>query len=230
MSVAYISDVDDTGTAISSNVTAFAVSGTNPVVVVGIAFEHATATVASVVCGGGLTSSTPVEVKTVRNVATFESIWAIPAPTGTGTITVTFSASVLFRVNYILMQDAHQTTPCPTADAVSSVAATNPNNLTPANLTANDASVGIGANTAGGDAPVFTPNETINDNSGTINCAGGYKLGTGAVTVTWGVVADNAMLAVRVAQAAGGGGLTAAQEIPAFDQQASSAYVGQVWN
>jgi hypothetical protein len=199
MAVAYISTTRDDGTNAASAFSGFVTSGTNPVVVLLIGLKHATATVSSVVLTGGITSGTPVEVKTIREVATYLSIWAIPAPTGTGTITINFSTSVLYHSAALLLQGADQTTPC--TDGASAHGATNPLTVTCANLTASDASVGIGANTNGGDAPVFTGTaETLNDNGDLINVAGGYKLGTGAVSVLWGVVADDALAALSNAR------------------------------
>src|SRR6187549_1089896 len=139
MAVAYVSDTDKTPTTGSSfTYTSFAVSGTNPVILVCIALDSTTATVSSVACSAGLTSGTPVEVKTQRstggNTATWVSIWAIPAPSGTGTITVTLSASVPWQSNAILLSGADQTTPCPGADAGSASGSTpSPLSVTPAN-------------------------------------------------------------------------------------------------
>lgn len=213
MAVSYTSDTDKTpATGTSIAYTSFAVSGTNPVILLLIALNSATATVSSVVLSAGLTGGTLVEVITIRNTQgannTYLSIWAIPAPTGTGTITATLSASVPWQSNAILMAGADQTTPCPGADAVTATGVTNPLTVTPANLTANDAAVGIGANGNDGDAPTFNQTQTFNNNTTTINAAAGYHLGTGAVTVTWGTPSSvDAMAAVRVAAAAGGGGV-----------------------
>jgi hypothetical protein len=214
VAVAYVSDTDKTpATGTSIAYTSFAVSGTNPVIVLIIAYYDAatTTTVSGVAVSAGLTAGTPVEVvfrRCTANSGTAVSIWAIPAPSGTGTITATLSASVPWQSNAILLQGADQTTPCPTGDAASTDnagGATNPLSVTPANLTANDAAVGGGANGNGGDAPTFNQTETFNNNTSIVNLAAGYHLGTGAVTVTWGSQdAVDTLAAVRVVASAGG--------------------------
>lgn len=213
MAVAFTSDTDKTpATASSFTYTSFAVSGTNPVILVCIALFSpgtGTFTVSSVVVSAGLTAGTPVEVKNIQTSAgangTFISIWAIPAPSGTGTITVTLSGSTAYQSNAILMSGADQTTPCPAADAASTSGVTNPLSVTPANLTANDAAVGMGGNGNDGDAPTFQQTQTFNNNTTSINAAGGYHLGTGAVSVNWGTASSiDSLVGVRVAAASAG--------------------------
>jgi hypothetical protein len=208
MAVAYVSDTDQTpATAASFTYPSFAVSGTNPVILVLTAVNTvAGATVTNVAVSAGL-SGTPAAVIAVANTlvsgTTYVSVWAIAAPSGTGTITVTLSASAAYQSNAILFQGADQTTPCPGADAVSAQGATNPLSVTPANLTANDAAVGIGSNATDGDAPTWNQTQTFNNNSTSVNAAAGYHLGTGAVTVTWGSpVAADLLAAVRIAATA----------------------------
>lgn len=207
-SVAYISDADKApATAASFTFTSYAISGTNPVVVLLIALAGTIAaeTVSSVAVSAGLTAGTPVEVKKLQTSASvIVSIWCIPAPTGTGTITVTLSASLAYQANAILMQGADQTTPCPLADGVTAAGITNPLTVTPTNLTANDAAVGAGGNAGAGDAPTFNQTQTFNDNTSAVNMAGGYHLGTGAVTVTWGTPdAVDTLVGIRVVASGG---------------------------
>src|SRR3990167_5047031 len=105
MAVAYVSDVDKTpATGSSFTYTSFAITGTNPVLLVLIGLDSTTATVSSVVLSAGLSGGTPVEVKTQRKDRMYGSIWAVPAPTGTGTITVTLSASVPWQSNAIVFR------------------------------------------------------------------------------------------------------------------------------
>lgn len=208
--VTYTSDADKapaTGTSIAY--TSFAISGSNPVVTLLIALDSTTATVSGVVCSAGLTCGTPVEVKTKRDVndalRTYVSVWCLPAPSGTGTITATLSASVQWQSNAILLAGAHQTTPCPGADAVTANAITEPLSVTPTNLTANDAAVAFCGNAGAGDNPTFTSTQTYANNTTNVNAAGGYHLGTGAVACSWvSQSSDDVIVAIRVAEAGGG--------------------------
>ena len=219
MAIAYVADTDQApATGSSFTYTSFAVSGTNPVIIVLIALDAATEVVNSVAVSAGLSAGTPVEVKALRSSSglskTYVSIWAIPAPTGTGTITVTLSGSVPYQSNAILLSGADQTTPCPTGDAVTATGATNPLSVTPTNLTANDAAVGAGANAEDGDAPSWDQTSTFNNNTTAVNMAGGYHLGTGAVSCTWGIAAGtDVIIGVRVVDAGGGGDTLFAQAI-----------------
>lgn len=208
MAVAYTSDFDFTpATGTSIQKTSYAISGTNPVVIFAIALKSTSATVSSVAVSAGLTSGTPVEVKTLRDgdniLDSYVSLWAIPAPSGTGTITATLSASVPWQANLILFSGAHQTTPCPTGDAVSVDTNTTTMTLTPTNLTANDAAVGIGANTDG-DNPTWNQTQTFQNNTTAVNAAAGYHLGTGSVSITWGSTGSQVMVAARIQEASGG--------------------------
>lgn len=206
------SEADGRDTQTSHIFTGVVTSGTDPVIILPIALNSLTATVSSVVVSAGLTAGTPVECKTVRNGTTYLSLWAIPAPTGTGTITVTYSGSVEYRVDAILLQGAHQTTPCPAADAVTASANgsgdPNPLSATAANLTANDMAVAVGANSITGDAPTLDSpgTETFNYNAGTLNAAMGYHAGTGAMSVTWGAkTTTDTLLVARIAAVAAAG-------------------------
>lgn len=203
LAVAYTSDVDKTpATGSSFTYTSFAVNGINPLIIVCIGMASTTATVSSVAVSAGLTASTPVEVKTVRDSDAYTSIWAIPAPSGTGTITVTLSASVPWQSHAILLANADQRIPCPTEDAVT---ATDPGgifsslSLTPTNLTNEDASVGFASLTVAGEPSGFLPNQTFLNTTTSVNSTGGYRLGFGSVTSNYiSVNGFKAMVAVRV--------------------------------
>jgi len=214
MAVSYTSDTDKTPTTGSSfTYTSFAVSGTNPVIVLLIALADDTATVSSVAVSAGLTSGTPVEVITVRSVGgdtphTYLSGWAIPAPSGTGTITVTLSASVAWQSTAILLAGADQTTQCPTgAGNVGSPTGISPNPLTITlgNLAAGEIGVGLGAQSTTGDGPTFDQTETFNNNTTNVNAAAGYRTGAGAISVTWTATSSNdSLIAIRVVAAGAG--------------------------
>lgn len=210
--VTLTSDVDKSPTTGSSfTYTSFAVSGTNPAIAVLIGLASDTATVSSVAVSAGLSAGTPVEVGTARSASgttkTYLSIWCIPAPSGTGTITVSLSASVAWQSNAQLWAGAHQTTPCPTgAGNVDSASGITPNPLTItlSNLTTDEAGIGIGCQNTDGDAPTFGPTETFNNNTTNINCAAGYRTGAGAVTTTWSSASSSdTLLAIRMVPAAG---------------------------
>ena len=197
--VAYISDADDVnpGATSTSVFTSFAVSGTNPAILIVIAMRATS--VSSVVLSAGLTSGTPYLVKTQTNGNTTMEIWAIPAPTGTGTITVTLGTAATHQTNAILVQGADQTTPAPIADSASTTGSTSPLTVSPTNLTANDAVIYGGGQTDSGDAPLVADTQTFIGNSGTTNMSAGYRLGTGSVSVSWGIAAPTeVVVAARV--------------------------------
>jgi len=213
MAVAYISDADQTpATSATITYSSFAVSGSNPVIVVAVALKSATATVSSVVCSAGLTSGTPVEIKNFRGgtgdvLTTFGSIWVIPAPVGTGTITVNLSASVPWQSNAILFSGADQTTPRSSGDAVTLQSLStdpSPNTLTvtPTNLTANDAAVIIGVSTSFGTITGVQQTVTYTDGGTDPNASVGYHLGTGSVSCLWsaftGRQGEEVVVAIRL--------------------------------
>lgn len=201
--VSYISDadkIDQTGTNVDS-FTSFAVSGTKPTIIVTAALSSATGNVSSIALSGGLTGGTPYLCKQQRNGITDLEVWAIPAPSGTGTITVNYSVTADHQSNAALLQGANQTTPCVTTDS----AGTTGNNVTPlsvtaTNLTANDMVIYGGAQTVTGDAPhAIVGTEIFYGNSTATNLAVGYHAGTGAVTATWSQTAPTeAMISARV--------------------------------
>lgn len=205
MAATAVSDYADPGTSGLDIVwIGAAVSGTNPAIVCLFSLVDATATITGVSVSAGLTAGTPVEVISIRNGTAYISIWVIPAPAGTGTITATRSATVEFNANAILFQGAHQTTPCPGADAQSTTGSTSPLNVTCPNVTANDAIAGMGS-VVGGDNPQWTVGtQTFFENSDSLNSAAGYREGNGGATVTFGATGTEALAAVRVAAAAAG--------------------------
>ena len=220
--VAFVSDTDNTrsdDTPVAGPVwTSFAVTGTNPVIILLIAMNTNTNSVSSVVLSAGLSGTVQggAAVKTLQvpSTVTRLELWCIAAPSGTGTITTNFSANTAYQSDAILMQGADQTTPCPTGDAGTANGVTNPLSVTPNNLTANDSAVGFGVNINAGDNPCWlvstcpgTPDsrQTIYKNSTNTNMAGGYRLGANAVTVNWGIAdAIDGMIAARIAAVATG--------------------------
>lgn len=187
----------------------------NPIIAVitGWDFSTGTETVSSVACSGsGVTCGTPVEVKVQRNSRTYISIWCIPNPVGVVTVTVTPSTSRPYQAGWILFSSGNAAVACPTGagnvDAVTGT--TNPLSVTLANLTANDAAVGIGANANAGDAPSFQQTKILDNNTTNVNASGGYHLGTGAVSCLWngGGAGDavDTFVAIRIAEDGGGGG------------------------
>lgn len=187
MAVSYTSDVDKADVGSGNDVfTSFAISGTNPAVIICCSMNAFS--VSSVVLSAGLTGGTPYLVKAQTNGTTQSEIWAIPAPSGTGTITVSYSSSGNHQCCAVLLAGADQTTPAPTADAASATTSTSPLSVTPSNLTSNDVSVFLGANSVAGDAPqaqTSPQTEIFFGNSTLVNQAVGYKTGTGSVTITW---------------------------------------------
>lgn len=204
--VAYISDTDKApASSTSFTYTSFAVSGTNPGIAVLVALDvtvNGTRTL-SVATSAGLTGTVAKAATVTTNSDTQVDLWCITAPSGTGTITVSWTGSAPYQSNAILFQHTNQTTMCPTGAGNVGTASTNPPNpltITLANLTSNDACIGMGANSVDGDNPQFQQTQTFANNTSNVNAAGGYHLGTGACSVLWGTTTSNATLAVaRVA-------------------------------
>jgi len=176
------------------------VSGSNPVIIISVGLDSTTATVSSV--SWSLGSGTAVEVKNQRNNTSFASVWAIPAPAaGSGTYTVNLSASVPYQIDAALFTGAHQITPCPLSDAVSTTASGGTGaalSLTPTNVSANDASFGAASNTISGDVNSFAPNQIFLDDTTTVNFMDGYRIGVGSVTANFNVNGNRSFVAVRV--------------------------------
>jgi len=213
MAVAFstnVTQVENFNGSVAKNIT---VSGANPVLIVDIAINDATATVTSVTWSLG--SGTTVEVKTARGTEAFASVWAVPAPApGAGTLTYNLSATKNNTGNISLYTGADQTTPCPLADAVSSVAQLTSETLTPANLTASDAAAGHCVATVSGDVTGVTPNQDFLDIGADMDMGAGHANGTTGVTFAYADTSSHsAKVAVRIA-AAGGGGGAASGSIP----------------
>lgn len=209
MAVAFVTHAAVTPATGSSFTRTITVSGTNPVlgISIGISSTGGTAVVSSVTwsLGGSLS-----EIKNLRAVTTttFGSIWALAAPAaGAGTLTITLSASVPYQADAWVFSGADQTTPCPTGDAVTS--GTDDAVLTPTNLTANDATTGLGTNTVLGNAVSVAPNQRYLDLTTAVNLMTGDATGTTSLTFSnEDAPTFFAFVAVRIAAAGAGIGAT----------------------
>lgn len=185
------------------------VGGNKPVIAVAVGICIAgsgcsAATVSSV--SWSLGSGTASQITTVATVDTRVSIWCIPAPVqGQGTVSIGLSASEPHQAVVAMFEHADQgaigasTGPCPTGDAATASGVTNPLTVTPTNLVAADAVFGLGANAQAGDSPNWNQTQLLKNNTTLVNASGGYHLGTGAVSVTWGTPnAVDALAAVRI--------------------------------
>src|SRR4030095_4122665 len=156
----------------------------SPVMVVGIGLVHASATVWSVTPNTfGGTASEVANLRDIGNNA-YTSIWAITAPTPStaGTVTCVLSVSVPYQMVVAGYSGADQTTPCPVADAIEVVAGSG--TLTPANLTADDATVLMATNGVFQDLTPATPNNRFLNN--TTACNDAVRDNTGTTGVTFG--------------------------------------------
>jgi hypothetical protein len=176
----------------------------NPVLMVGIGLESTTATVTSV--SWSLGSGTAVEVKTSRLNNSFASVWVLPNPgVGAGTVTVNLSASVAFQGAAETFTGGHQTTPCPTADAVGPTGTAASLTITPANVTADDGAFGMAASTVAANPTGVSLNDRFKNNTTNVNYQCGDRLGIGALTANWdGAGADEAGVGVRIVTAPAG--------------------------
>lgn len=181
----------------------WALSGSNLVIVVHISLVDAAATVDAV--SWSLGSGTTSQVASLRNSDNcLHAIWVIPAPTaGSGTYTVTLSASVPYQITADYFTGADPTTPCPTGDAVTAGSATEatPSTLTPTNLTANDASSG-GAGSVSQNPTGVSPSQTYLDSTTAINAQAGYATGTTGVTFNYDATQSSSKVVVRIVAAA----------------------------
>ena len=162
-SVTYVRDSDmanRTGTNSDAH-TSFQVSGSNPAIIVTAALNSSTGNVSSIALSNGLTGGTPYRCKQQRSGTTDLEIWAIPAPSGTGTITINYSVTADHQSNAALFNNVNQTNPCSTVDSVSISGSTSPLSVTPTNVTSSDMVVYGGAQTAAGDAPHATSGTEI---------------------------------------------------------------------
>lgn len=193
-----------TGTTANLSLT---VTGSNPVIFATVDLLHATAV--STTPSWSLGSGTPVMVKSVRGGsgnATYCSVWAIPAPaTGAGTLTLNWDTSINWAISADSFTGADQTTPSPTGDAQSDTTADSSHNLTPTNLTANDATYGGCAESADNVTGVSGTggSTTLTDNAGSVGIGTGYALGTAAITFTTSAASNSkGRVAVRIVAAA----------------------------
>lgn len=181
---AFVNAVPVTGTSITSP--SITTPATNPVLVVSVGLDSATAVVNSLTLTGF--SGTSSEVKNVRNGNTFVSIWVVAGPTAStaGTVKANLSASVPAQLTVTALSGADQTTPCPTTDAqtASDTGAGSQINrtVTPLNLTANDATVGAAYNTVAGNWTSVTTNSRYVDNAGDPGAGVGDSSGTTGVS------------------------------------------------
>lgn len=179
------------------------ISGTRPCVAVLIALNSATVTVSSVTFGG---TGTPVEVATHRNGTTYLSIWSIPSPSGTGSITVTPSSAVELDFDALLFNDCDPTTPIAGGDVTYADGAAVSSLTSHANnLTANDATAGLAGLSVAGDVSSMSPNQVEIGTSTGINYLTGYATGTSDCTANFASTTGSSKLsfaAVRIAQTA----------------------------
>jgi hypothetical protein len=181
----------------------FTIAGSNLAIIVGITFYTAGTSVSSV--SWSLGSGTAVKIAdTAIATGGTSQIWAIPAPTaGTGTISVALTSSIglAWRFCAAYFTGADQTTPAtdPVINTVSQANFT----LTPANLTANDASFGEGNNNNGNMTSAGANQLLVDNSTTTVSTATSYSTGTASITF---VAADSgggkAMSACRIAAAA----------------------------
>lgn len=203
-SVVNVIPATGTNTGASPSITTPA---TNPVVIVDIAINDATATVSSLtITGFGGTASEVKAIRATTVASAYASTWCIKAPTPStsGTVQANFSASVPYQMSVSTYSGADQTTPCPIADAQSDNTVTNPQTLTPTNLTANDASNGNNGNAEAQDLNAITPTSDYLGNTTAINLGAGHATGTTGITFGATGTSVYAKVAVRIAEATGG--------------------------
>lgn len=179
----------------------------NPVLLVAI--HLVSGTVSSVTSTSGLGSVNGTKIKESTNGTAFESVWAIVAPTagGSGTVTANYSGSVSGAMCVAAYSGADQTTPCPTGDAVNiNDVTTASRTVTPANLTANDATFAGSCLTVNGDLTSLTPNQLQLDIGSVHDSGAGDNTGTTGVTInSQGANLETvASVGVRIAAASGG--------------------------
>lgn len=188
MSVAWVVSANaTTGSSTSPWTISITVSGTNPVLFVGVGLASDTAAVTAVTWSLG--SDTPYEVGTIRVGTAYASVWAIPAPgAGAGTITVTNSGAAVHQGAASVFQGAAQTSAVSSADDIHTDSKTTGTGgadvtltVTPLNLTADDCSFGLSVNTVAGDENGFTTNDRYKNSSTATNLAIGDSSGTTAL-------------------------------------------------
>jgi hypothetical protein len=199
--VTHVPATPGTGTSFTVTIT---VSGANPALGIGISLNTASLVVSSVVSDvdGALSE---IKNKTQASPSVFTSVWGKAAPTaGVHVLTVTPSGSVAFQADAFVYQGAHQTTPFPSADAVTGEDQSLTALLTPGNLVAGDASWGCWGSNAGNPTSV-TPHQCYLGDTTAINLESGDATNTTGVTFNGDAGWDGSGVAVRIAQAGGGG-------------------------
>jgi len=189
--------------------------GANPTIIGAVTISSATITVttASWSLGG-----TPSQVSSSRSSAgVLISMWAVPSPTtGNGSMRFGYSASAHVNGIVTCYTGANQSTPSSGTDTVTSVSVSTNIVLTPANLTANDATFYLGANVTNGNWTSTTPSQIAVDNTNAPGFIAGYNTGvTGVHQFNDGTISagNDMQMAVRI-QAAAAGGATSRIKFP----------------
>jgi hypothetical protein len=187
--------------------TSFTCTGVDTALLFDISLHSTTVSVTSVTWSAG---GTPTRVKRqASSSGAVAEIWGVIPTNGSGSATAHFSASVLCAGSLCLFVNADQTTPFPTADAVSSTSTAASVTLTPANLGANDASNGIAVNVINGNWNTLTTNQRTVDNASDPGHILGDSAGTTAIVITSdsGITTGHAALAaVRIKATAAAAG------------------------
>lgn len=197
------------GTGTSLATASITISGSNPVLAVGITFEKTAAQAISSVTFGG--TGTVASVATVTSSDCVAAGYCVIAPGSSGVVTVNMSASAAIQMSASLFTGADQTDPCPTGDAQTSTSAATPLTQTPTNLAAGDATYGCQGHTIASDCTGVTPNEIYRDSTTNVNFQTGYATDTTGTTYTRDSASGNAAsVAFRIKQA----GAAAATGLP----------------
>jgi hypothetical protein len=183
-------------------------SGSEIAILVSISINEFTGSVAVTAVTWSLGSGTPVEVASILSGDGRQRVYVIPnATAGAGTYSVTLDAARPVQITATYFTSTNTTTPCPAADAVTSLVDQSTGTHTPANLTANDASYGGAASTAANPLSAG-PNQTYIDGSTAVNALAAYATGTTGITFTYDGSIPASKVAVRIVASAGAGGPT----------------------
>jgi hypothetical protein len=199
--VAFVTDVATAPATNTFTQIAITVSGSQPVLGVSIGLNQtAGQTVSSITWSRGGSLSACKTFDDALNPTTFGTIWTLAAPAaGAGTLTITYSASVDYQADAWVFSGADQTTPCTTGDAVTSQEPAGTSvTLTPANLTASDASTGLATLTLLGNMNGVSPNQRYLDNTTNVNLETGDATGTTGITFSYNSGSILIAIAVRL--------------------------------
>lgn len=192
------------GTSSAQATASITVSGTNPVLLIGIAIDISggNPTINSVTFGG---TGTPTVVKDLTAGTVRTAVYCVPAPSGSGVITLNLSASKPVQLDVALFTGADQSNPCPTGDVASNQSTTGGQTigpLTPTNLVSGDASFGAQGHTIATDATGVSPNNISSDSTTTVNYQDGYATNTTGVTfsLSSNSVCDVVSIVARIQQ------------------------------